>query len=487
MAALPIVLTLALLLVPAPSWVAPGAGLVSAVLIGMVWFSTPVAELSSALGESVWTLVEVLAIIAGGILLSRVMDRTGAQEKLARWLSAGGGPTVASALLMAHGVVPFMETVTGFGVSVIIGLPLLLSLGFTPLRAASLSLVALMVGPWGSMGPGTLLGSQIAGVTLQDLGVASGVLNVLAFLGSGAVAAVIAGRGLPTTAGGPRPRPVDYLTWIGMGLASGVVLSVLVLAANLAFGTAVAGAVATLVMSAGWAGVISRGRMGPVPVRALVPYLVLLLGTITGQLLEGLLPLGGVGAVLGSPALWSITGALVGIVVLSMDRDHRWLLPREIRRMWLQVAVPTGLYLVLGTAVSAGGLAQALATALTGLGQAYLFLVPLLGGLGGYITASGTGANAMFGGTQDAAARALGADPLWMMASQNVAAGLACLASPARVELAYRIAGPLQREDTPGPTLTRGALIARTLPFVLVCLVLWGIGNMLWLPGAQPG
>ncbi|KUG62301.1 hypothetical protein AVL61_16285 [Kocuria rosea subsp. polaris] len=484
MAALPIVLTLVLLLVPAPPWVAPGAGLVSAVLIGLAWFDTPVGEVASAFGESFWTLVEVLAIIAGGILLARVMDRTGAQESLARWLSSGGGPTVVSALLMVHGVVPFLETVTGFGVSVIIGLPLLLSLGFTPLRAASLSLIGLMVGPWGSMGPGTLLGSQIAGVSLHDLGVASGVLNVIAFWGSGAVAAVIAGRGLPASDGRRHPRPADYGAWIGMGLASGVVLSVLVLAANLVFGTAVAGAVATLLMSAGWAGVISRGRLGPAPVRALVPYLVLLGGTIIGQLLEDRLPLGGFGAVLGSPALWSSTGALVGIVVLSLARGHRRRLPRESARMWLQVAVPTGLYLVLGTAISGGGLAEALATALTGLGQAYLFLVPLLGGLGGYITASGTGANAMFGGTQDAAAHALGMDPLWMMASQNVAAGLACLASPARIELAYRIAGPLHRKDTPGPAFTRAALVARTLPFVLVCLVLWGIVNMLWMPTA---
>ena len=101
MAALPMVLTLGLLLVPAPPWVAPGAGLVAAVVIGLAWFDTPVAEVSSAFGEGFWILVEVLAIIAGGILLARVMDRTGAQEKLARWLSAGGGPTVVSALLMA--------------------------------------------------------------------------------------------------------------------------------------------------------------------------------------------------------------------------------------------------------------------------------------------------------------------------------------------------------------------------------------------------
>lgn len=483
-AALPIVLTLVLLLVPAPSWVAPGSGVVAAVLAGLLWFGTAPAELGAAFGTSVGTLVEVLAIIAGGILLSRVMDRTGAQTRLARWLSAGGGPTVASALLMTHGVVPFMETVTGFGVSVIIGLPLLLSLGFTPLRSAVLCLVALMVGPWGSMGPGTLLGSQQAGVSLTDLGVASGVLNVIAFLGSGALAAVIAGRGAAPPEGRARHGAGAYTAWIGAGLVSGVALSGLVLAANLAFGTPPAGATATLVMSAAWALVIGRGRIGRVPVPDLVPYLVLLLGTILGQVLERSLPLGALGPVLGSPALWSITGALCGIVVLSLDRDHRWRLPRETGRMWLQVAVPTGLYLVLGTAVSGGGLADVLAQALASLGQGYLFFVPLVGGLGGYITASGTGANAMFGDTQVSSAQALGVDRLWMMASQNVAAGLACLASPARVELAYRMASPYQREDTPGPRLTRGALLVRTLPFVLACLALWGIGNVLWMPAA---
>lgn len=484
MAALPIALTLGLLLVPAPSWVAPGAGVVAAVLSGLLWFRTAPAEVAAAFGAGLGTLVEVLAIIAGGILLSRVMERTGAQERLARWLSAGGGPTVASALLMAHGVVPFMETVTGFGVSVIIGLPLLLSLGFTPLRAASLSLVALMVGPWGSMGPGTLLGSQQAGVGLAELGVASGVLNVLAFLGSGAVAAVIAGRGTAPPAGRSGHPAGAYAAWIGTGILSGVVLSVLVVGANLVVGTPPAGATATLAMSAAWALLIGRGRMGPVPVRELVPYLVLLGGTIVGQALERGLPLGAVGPVLGSPALWSVTGALVGTAVLSLARQQRWRLPRETWRMWLGVAVPTGLYLLLGTAVAGGGLADQLAAALASLGHAYLFLVPLVGGLGGYITASGTGANAMFGGTQVSAAQALGVDRLWMMASQNVAAGLACLASPARIELAYRIAGPRQGPDTPGPVLTRGALIARTLPFVLACLVLWGAGNVLWMPAA---
>jgi lactate permease len=497
-AALPIVLTLALLMVPAPAWVAPGAGLVAAVLAGLLWFGTAPAELAAAFGAGMGTLVEVLGIIAGGILLSRVMDRSGAQLRIAAWLSAGGGPTVASALLMVSGVVPFMESVTGFGVSVMIGLPLLLSLGFTPVRAATLALLGLAVAPWGSMAPGTLLGAEIAGVSLLELGLASGVFNVLAFAGSGAVAAVVAGRGAAElaragagngvggngsegTEGAGVPRSA-YAVWIATGLASGLALAGLVLGANLLLGTAVAGAVGSLLMAATWALVISRGRLGPTPWRALTPYLVLLVGTIAGQMVERFLLPGGLGAVIGSPALWSTIGALSGIVVLALDRDHRWRLPRETWRMWLGTAVPTGLYLLLGYAVSGGGLAASLAGALTALGAGYLFLVPWIGGLGGYITASNTGANSMFGGTQTAAAHSLGVDPLWVMASQNAAAGLGTLTSPARIELAYRLAAPHQRADLPGPAVTRGNMLRITMPYVLGCILVWAVATLLWTP-----
>ena len=139
-AATPILLTLVLLMTSLPAWVAPAAGAVAALVLAVTWFGAPGEQILQTLGASAWTLVEVLAIIAGGVVLSRVMDRTGAQERLARWLSSGGGPTVASALLMVHGVVPFMETVTGFGVSVMIGLPLLLGFGFTPVSYTHLTL-----------------------------------------------------------------------------------------------------------------------------------------------------------------------------------------------------------------------------------------------------------------------------------------------------------------------------------------------------------
>jgi lactate permease len=56
------------------------------------------------------------------------------------------------------------------------------------------------------------------------------------------------------------------------------------------------------------------------------------------------------------------------------------------------------------------------------------------------------------------------------------------MTSPARIELAFKLGEPYQRQDTPGPPLSRGAILRVAMPYVLVCLVAWGMGCLLLLP-----
>lgn len=478
MAIVPVLLTLGLLALPRiPAALPPLVGTISAGVIGLWYFSAPAQDLIAAWSDTFWTLVKVLAIIGGGVLLSGVMDRTGAQRRLAGWLSSGG-PTVVSAMLMTHGVVPFMETVTGFGVSVLIGLPLLLSFGFTPYRSALLTLIGLMIGPWGSMGPGTLIAADAAGSSLTEMGLVSGWMNLIPFVVSGIATAIVAGNGY-TAKSIPGSRK---LFWCAAGIGSGILLWGVTMLANLLLGTPVAGAVSTLVMSVLWLLVIRRGRLTPGPGRSLIPYLILLVGTIFGQIVFRIFDLGAVGEVIASPALWSTSAALVSLSFLTMGSEDRRALPKASLIMWWNVAIPTALYVLLGVMIAGGGLADEIASSLAELGSVYLFLMPFVAGLSGYITASGTGANAMFGSTQVAAAQGLGVSPVWTMGLQNSAAGWAIIAGPARIELAFRMAQPYQRSDTPGPVVSRGALLKVLLPIVLLSLVLWGIVAVIFLP-----
>ncbi|HEY4557197.1 MAG TPA: L-lactate permease, partial [Enteractinococcus sp.] len=478
MAILPVLVTLGLLAVPRmPAAIPPLIGTITAAALALWYFDAPASDLVTAWNDTFWTLIKVLAIIGGGVLLSGVMDRTGAQRTLANWLSAGG-PTIPAALLMAHGVVPFLETVTGFGVSVLIGLPLLLSVGFTPYRAALLTLLGLMIGPWGSMGPGTLIAADAAGASLTDMGLVSGWMNIIPFVVSGIAVSVIAGNGYTTTTLSRSQK----IGWAGIATASGLILWGFTMLANLLLGTPVAGAVSTMIMSVIWLLYIRRGNLTPGPGRSLVPYLILMFGTIAGQIIYRTVDLGALGEVLASPALWSTTGALASLTFLPISAEDQRALPKATLVMWWGVAIPTALYVLLGVMIAGGGLADVIAGSLADLGAVYLFLMPFVAGLSGYITASGTGANAMFGATQVAAAQGLGVSPLWAMGLQNSAAGWAIIAGPARIELAYRMAYAYQRDDTPGPLVSRGALVNVLLPIVLLSLALWGIVAVIFLP-----
>src|SRR5699024_12760153 len=121
---------------------------------------------------------------------------------------------------------------------------------------------------------------------------------------------------------------------------------------------------------------------------------------------------------------------------------------------------------LLGVGIAAGRLSDVSAGSLAARGPVYVFIMPFVAGLSGYVTASGTGANAMFGATQVAAAQGFGVSPLWAMALQNSAAGWAIIAGPARLELASRMAHVCPRSPTPGPAVPRRASLKDLWPTV---------------------
>ncbi len=478
LAAAPLVLTIAVLLMAKSGWVAPLTGLVAATAVAMLVFDKSTADVLTTLGGSSQMIFEVLSIIAGGVLLSRVLDASGAQSTLAAWLSHSAGGMLATTLMMTHGVIPFIESVTGFGVSVLIGLPLLIQLGFSPIRAAMLTVLGLTISAWGSMAPGTLLGSRLTGVSLHELGMATAQINWVAPLLSGLLIPLVALD--PSTL---RARLRQCL----LGGTMGLTLSGFVLGANAVFGTPVAGALGALLNTMLLLGIIALRRRRQArrqgrprtknPVadagRAFAPYAILIGGLITAQFVV---------KPVASPAIWLTIASIAAVFI-----QRRWLVAGGLDasakvfrflwaalKLWVSVAIPTGLYMALGSVFASGGLAEQLAAAFATLGAGYLVLSPFLGAIGGYITASTTGANAMFITTQAAGAQALGIEKLGLLGTHNAAASLWCLASPVRVELAYQVAAER------GP-VSRKRITVVSLGYVFVTTLVWAIYNLLFL------
>lgn len=460
--ALPVATVIAVLLAGWRSLHAAALGVAVALLVIAAAFAQPASAWLAAGMHWVPVLLEVLLIVAGGLLLSEVLRESGAQKALADWLLARAGSGTGAVLLVVHGITPFAESVTGFGVGVTIGIPLLAHFGLSPRKVVLIGLLGLCAVPWGSMGPGTLVAATMAGLPFKELGQASALVSVIPFVITGMAAAALASA--------PGRRWPALLR----GLLSGLSLTAAVALMNTLAGTAPAGALGALLV-VGWHLLrlrVSQADADKPPLsapgrRALAAYALLLGGVLAAAALLRTLELPATWHGLASPGLW----LLVAAVFFTRGRPARPSLAK-VWRSWLQVAPVTALFIVLGVLMAVSGMAAQLAQALARSGPLYLLAAPFVGALGGFVTGSNTGANAMFAATQAQIAQALGAPLLPFMAVHNVSASLLLMASPGKVEMAVQL-------------LAQGAAQRRwvqqsVLMLALVAVALMGVLNWSW-------
>lgn len=410
------------------------------------------------------TVLEVALILLGGVLLATALSATGARDHISGWLErvGDGEDRVPAILLLVFGLTPFMESVTGFGLGVVITAPLLVRMGLSPVRAVVSGLLGLVLVPWGSLGPGTLVAAELGGQNVDALGVWSALLSLLVLLVSMTVVLVVVGASRPS------PRLV--------ALAAAVVTTMwaTLVAANRLVGTAPTGIIAAAAVI-GLLLAVARIRHGALPpvtrelARAAAPFAVLLVGILgTTAILAAVSAPAGAGW-LTSPALWVLVAAAVAVRVYPTPGDGTVALVRTALARWVPIAATAIVFMAIGIVMATAGMAAHLADGVASLGPASLALIPALGALGGYLTGTNTGAAAMFSAATTDAASALGADGLVALAGQNVAGSYAIIVSPPRIALAVGVVLTGQTRLPGGATrILAGAVLAAT---ALLCAV----------------
>ena len=436
-AASPIVVVLVLLALRVRSVLAGCIGLAVALAGAFLSFRITIPQAQEVLVGLGPLVIEVAVILLGGIGLAHSLDRSGAQDRIAGWLDDAerGTERVISLVLLTFGLTPFMESVTGFGLGVVITAPLLIRLGLTPVRAVITGLLGLVLVPWGSLGPGTLVAAQLGGADLTDLGYWSALLTLPVL-----IIAMAAALGLNLGRAAWAPRT--------LGLAVGVIALqwVVLVATNWALGVPLAGIFSSAVVTASLLA-LTRWRQGRLPAvgpelrRDLIPYVVLVAGILA---VTGLVALTGADHLewLASPALWLVIGAAVALRGAAQSAADRWALLAQTLRRWWPVASTALVFMILGIVMAGTGMAEHLARSASAAGPLFTAAIPAIGALGGYLTGSNTGAAAMFSTATTAAAESLSIDPLVALAGQNVAGSYAIIASPPRVALAVGVALP---------------------------------------------
>ncbi|MBX6354190.1 MAG: L-lactate permease [Thermoflavifilum sp.] len=422
--------------------------------------------------------LHVVYVLLAGAVLYQMMNAAGAITQVVTPLTRLARSDVERALLITGALGPFFESATGFGVGVLMAAPLYRALGFDAERTVWLCLLTQSAVPWGAMAAGTTVNSQLSGVLIDDLGRHSALLSIPVLLLYTLLTARIAGG---------RGAIRRYLGWV---LLTWMILSASLYLGNLVLPTSIVGVVGGLV-TAGVLLVVMRlragrglegaapddGRSHPADLglrtreattathgaagawRAWIPYGVLLLWAIVTDVVPRVhRALAGVAwhvpsahfalLWLTEPGFALVLAALSCVVIYRLAPPRAGqLVVRGLRQM-VPAAGSTILLMAMATLMERAGMTDTLGH-LAALAPAWLYiaLVPLLGGIGGYLSGSNSAGNAMFVPLHVAAAQRLHLPVAHVAALQNVAASNLTMDGPARLAMATAAAGDAGRES----------------------------------------
>jgi lactate permease len=408
------------------------AGLAVTILVS----GAPLPLLAREIPAGLWLSLQVIAIIATGIFFHRCQQARGA-DTAGKPLEATPRRLWAVCFLIA----PFGESVTGFGVGYMIALAALRRLGLTGLPALLLGLYSQSLVPWGALAIGTTVGATLAGLTPNQLGVSSAVLQVPIH----ALYLLLYWR-FAREAGVrvPLAQKLDDVAWT-------VALLGLVWLANRYGDVEIAGAAPTALLAAlrFWRDERPDASRVRAALRINAPYVALTIALCATRLVpplrDALKPLWAFKpydnqpafAPLYAPGFWLLSIGLV--VIVTARASLASIVAKTAKAAWRSCAV-TVVFVLMAELYVGSGMAQQIAEAMRAtVGHGAATAVPLFAGVGGFLTGGGSAANAMLMPMVTALARTLALDAGWIAAIQNSVCTNLTMLSPIRVSMGAAI------------------------------------------------
>lgn len=508
-AALPLVIVLILLGgVRMKAHLAGLTGLLAAVLVAWLAYGMPLGQtVSSAAQGATFGLFPILWIVVNALWVYRMTVRTRHFDILRRSFGRLSDDPRIQALVVAFCFGALLEALAGFGAPVAICSVMLVALGFDPVRAAVVALVA-NTAPvaFGAMGTPVVTLAQVTGLPLDDVASVVGrqtpllalvVPLVLVWLVDGRrglretwVPALVCGIAFAIAQFAASNYVSAQLADIGAALAGAGAL-VAVPQARRPAAEPVRVAVLTGVRSEDLDESDPRGEV----VRAYAPYALIVVIFSVAQIPAVKNWLAGATQMYDWPFLnvanpdgdpvsanvftWPIvsTGGtlvlLAGICTAVVLQVHARVAVREwaatVHELRFAILTVTSV-LALAFVMNLSGQAATIGYFVAAAGAGLAFLSPVLGWFGVAVSGSDTSANALFGALQVTAARESGLSPELLAAANSSGGVLGKMISPQNLTIACAAVGLAGRE---------GDLLRKVLPWsigllLVMCLIVVG-------------
>lgn len=152
-----------------PSHIALSLTAIIVYFIQLFWFEAQPILLNANIITALVSVFTPITIILGAILLNKLMQVSGAEDVVRNWLENITPNPVAQLMIIGWAFAFMIEGASGFGTPAAIAAPILVGLGFNPLRVALLALVMNSVPvSFGAVGTPTWFGFANLGLTDDD-------------------------------------------------------------------------------------------------------------------------------------------------------------------------------------------------------------------------------------------------------------------------------------------------------------------------------
>lgn len=482
-----LLLALGVFKVPA-HWATPATWLVGAALAWAFWGFGPDKIAGASIEGAAFALWPILLVIVAAIFTYKLAELTGALETIKALLSGITSDKRIQVLILAWGFGGFLEAVAGYGTAVAIPASILAILGFNPVFAAVISLIANTVPTaFGAVGIPVSTLAALTGLDPSRLSLAVG-LQLTPFIVLIPFALVmLVGGGFKALKG----------VW-GVTLTAGLGFAVPQLAAAAFLGPelpALLGSIGALGATIGYALLFHRKDAGHSDVElkrgflAWLPYLlvfafVLLASKLVhpiysflGQFHSSVVFFSGGNPVdfkwLSTPGVLILAAAVTGSLLQGARPSA--ILRTFGKTAWSlkESALTVVSILALAKVLDYSGMIGSLATVLVAVtGGVYPLFAPLIGALGTFVTGSDTSSNVLFGKLQMTVAHQTGSNPFWLAAANTAGATAGKMISPQSIAVATGATGLSGQE---------GKILGQTLGFCLAYVLLLGL--LVWTLG----
>ncbi|GAB6106571.1 L-lactate permease [Fusibacter bizertensis] len=465
--------------------------LVSAVIIAVFKFGMSMKGLVVATEKGLSLALYVLVIIWSAMLLYQLVSEFKAIETITHTITHLISEPFVQFLILSWVFSATLQGIAGFGVPVIIVVPILISLGFDPLKSA----VAVLLGhswavSFGSMGSSFYTITLVTGLDQQQVGYAMAIFNIVAMIMMGFFVCYI----------------YDGISGIKKGIAYVMPTSVVMSATMyLALYLNLLSMVSLLAALSGLFTFYVVYLLKAKPLRttgvqstqmnlkvALLPYAVILCLTLVFQMLpfkhvalsfkfpETQTALGFVANAEAAFAKIKLFGHPGPILLLASGTaiaayDKVGILSRskmeKVVRQTINKCIPTSkslsLLIITALVMMDSGMTQKMALTVTVLtGSFYVFFAPFIGVLGSFITGSNTNSNVLFGKFQYNIAGVLGVNPYLICGLQSISGSIGIALGPTVLLMSATASGLSGREND---------LYRRVLPPILITAMVMGI------------